>query len=85
MNVNTQEYSNREAVRLMNDYLLNRLSFAIETNLADIDTWKFLVGVQKGGYRLEAIFIAASDVEVLNARIKERFQRGEHFIRPDIV
>jgi len=85
VNVNAQEFSNREAIRIMNGYLENRHSFAIETNLADVDTWKFLLEVQKSGYRLEVIYVSVSNEEVLNARIKERFLRGEHYIRPDIV
>src|SRR5580658_9877809 len=60
INVNAQEYSNREAIRIMNGYLENMHSFAIETNLADIDTWKFLLEVQKSGYRLEVIYVSAS-------------------------
>ena len=52
ISVNTQEYSNREAIRLMEEQREHRNSFAIETNLADIDTWKFLLEVQKKGYNL---------------------------------
>jgi predicted ABC-type ATPase len=83
--VNAQEFSNREAIKMMNEYLEKRASFAIETNLADIDTWKFLLEVQKSGFRLEIIYISTSDIDVLNSRIDERFLRGEHYVRPDIV
>jgi predicted ABC-type ATPase len=47
VNTNSQEYSNREATRLMNEHLEKRTSFAIETNLADVETWKFLIDAQK--------------------------------------
>jgi predicted ABC-type ATPase len=47
INTNTQEYSNREAMRIMNEYLQKHSSFAIETNLADLETWKFLLETQK--------------------------------------
>jgi len=47
LSVNVQEYSNREAIRLVEEQREKRNSFAIETNLADIDTWKFLLEVQK--------------------------------------
>jgi len=82
---NAQEFSNREAIKMMNEYLERRISFAIETNLADVDTWKFLLEVQKGGYKLEVIYISTTDIEVLDKRITERFLLGEHYVRPDIV
>src|ERR1043166_5053892 len=47
---NTQEWSNREALRLLNEHLDRKVSFGIETNLADNDTWKFLLGVRGQGY-----------------------------------
>src|SRR4051812_20218309 len=72
LNVNTQEYSNREAMQLMNAHLDNRRSFVIETNLADIDTWKYLLEVQKMEYRLEIMYISTSEINILNSRIKER-------------
>lgn len=85
LNVNTQEFANREAVRLMNEYLQTRSSFAIETNLADPDTWKFLIGIQTSGYLLHIIYISTSNLDVLNSRIEERYKLGGHFVRPDIV
>jgi predicted ABC-type ATPase len=43
ISVNSQEYSNQEATKLVNDHLNIRSSFIIETNLADVETWKFLI------------------------------------------
>jgi predicted ABC-type ATPase len=83
--VNTQEYSNQEAQRLVKEYLDNRATFAIETNLSDEETWKFLVGVQKTGYRLHLIFLSTDDLRLLYNRIEERTLRGEHYVRPDVV
>lgn len=83
--INLQEIGNREAVRLTNEYLIQRITFGIETNLADVETWKFLIEVQKTGYLLHLIFICTDDLQLLNQRIKERTLRGEHFIRPDVV
>ncbi|HWK04159.1 MAG TPA: hypothetical protein VNS58_11040 [Puia sp.] len=85
LQVSTQEYANREALRLMNEHLQKRSSFAIETNLADLDTWKFLLEVQRSGYLLHIIYISTNNLDVLNSRIKERHQLGGHFVRPDIV
>lgn len=82
---NTQEYSNSEAIRLMEEHRLQHHSFAIETNLADAETWKFLLEVQKTGYDLHVIFMSADNLEMLNNRIRKRTLLGDHFVRPDIV
>lgn len=84
-NINLQEYSNREALRLMDQYLQARKSFAIETNLADKETWKSLLQIQQSGYQLDVIYLSTDNLETLNARISERVLRGEHFVRPDVV
>ena len=83
--VNAQEYSNREAQRLVKEHLDRRENFAIETNLSDEETWKFLIGVQKTGYQLHLVFLSTDDLQLLHNRIEERFLRGEHFVRADIV
>jgi predicted ABC-type ATPase len=36
LSVNSQEYSNQEAARLVDEHLNRRSSFIIETNLADV-------------------------------------------------
>lgn len=69
----------------MDEQRLRRTSFAIETNLADIDTWKFLLEVQKKGYELHIIYMSTSNIEVLNNRIRERTLLGDHFVKPEIV
>lgn len=84
-NINLQELGNREALRLTQKYLDENKTFGIETNLADVDTWKFLIGVQKNGHLLHLTFLCTDNIELINNRIKERTLRGEHFIRPDIV
>jgi predicted ABC-type ATPase len=85
VSVNTQEFSNREATRLMNEYLDQKKSFAIETNLADVDTWKFLIETQKQGFTLNIIYLSTDSLDLLNDRIDARVLAGEHYIRPDIV
>lgn len=84
-NVNTQEYGNQEANRLMTEYLEQRVSFAIETNLADLDTWKFLMEAQKLGYAINLVYLSTDHLHLLNARIDQRVLAGEHYVRPDIV
>ena len=85
VNSNTQEYSNREGIRLMNEYLEKYSSFAVETNLADLETWKFLLETQKIGYQINLIYLSTDKLDVLNERIVQRTLAGGHYIRPDIV
>jgi Uncharacterized protein conserved in bacteria len=85
LSVNAQEYSNREAMRLMEEQREKRSSFAIETNLADLETWKFLLEMQKTGYKLYINYVSTDDIDMLNNRILERYKLGEHFVRPEIV
>jgi predicted ABC-type ATPase len=85
ISVNTQEYSNQEAVRLLEEQRKLHNSFAIETNLSDLDTWKFLLEVRKTGYQLHVLYMSTNDLEMLNKRIAGRTLLGEHFVKPDIV
>ena len=43
---NTQEVANGKASELISSYLDRKASFGFETNLCDVDTWKFLLEVQ---------------------------------------
>src|SRR3954470_6809582 len=70
LSVNTQEYSNQEAIRLMEEQRNERNSFAIETNLSDVDTWKFLLEVQKTGYQIHILYMSTDSLDVLNNRIQ---------------
>lgn len=85
LTVNAQEYSNREAMRLIEEQTKTRNSFAIETNLADLDTWKFLLEMQKTGYTIHVKFFSTDDINILNERISERYRQGEHFVKPEVV
>lgn len=69
----------------MEDFRNKQSSFAIETNLTDVDTWKFLINMQQTGYKLHILFLSTDNLEMLNSRIKERTLLGDHFVRPDIV
>jgi predicted ABC-type ATPase len=83
--INIQEFSNREASKLVNEQIEKRNSFAFETNLCDSDTWNFLIELQKTGYQLNVFFISTNDLAILNKRIAERVQTGDHYVRPDVV
>lgn len=83
--VNTQEYGNQEALRLIKSYTEDKISFAMETNLATEETWKFLIDVKNSGYMIYLIFLSADNIELLYKRIEERHLRGEHFVFHHIV
>jgi predicted ABC-type ATPase len=83
--VHTQELANAAALDQMNVFLMERKSFAIETNLADDDTWRFLMGVQKTGYNVYLNFLNTSDINICIGRVRTRFLHGGHFVRQDIV
>lgn len=83
--VNTQEYSNQEAIRLMEEQRKQFNSFTIETNLADVETWKFLLEIQRTGYMLHVLYMSTDDLSILNNRIRERALLGDHYVKPDIV
>jgi predicted ABC-type ATPase len=83
--MNVQELANAEAVEQMNRFIAKKQSFAIETNLADIETWQFLIGIQGMGYLVHLNFFSISDVEVCINRVHNRVLQGGHFVRPDIV
>lgn len=84
-NINTQEIANGKATELMEGYLNQRSSLGFETNLCDVETWKFLLGIQTLGYQLHVIYISTSDLDVLNSRIETRVKLGGHFVLPEIV
>jgi predicted ABC-type ATPase len=83
--LNTQEIANGKATELMDGYLNRKASLGFETNLCDVQTWKFLLGIQNLGYQLHVIYISTNDLDVLNSRIENRVKLGGHFVLPDIV
>jgi predicted ABC-type ATPase len=83
--MNVQELANAEAVEQMNRFIAKKQSFAIETNLADMETWQFLIGIQGMGYVVHLNFFSISDVEVCINRVHNRVLQGGHFVRPDII
>jgi predicted ABC-type ATPase len=82
---NTQELANAEAIRMMDIFLRERTSFGMETNLADVETWKAFLQIQESGYQLYVLYLSTNDLDLLNTRIQARHQQGGHFVRPDIV
>jgi len=83
--VNTQEIANAKASELLDGYLNQGASVGFESNLCDVQTWKWLLEIQKKGYQIEVIYVSTNDLEVLNSRIQNRVQLGGHFVLPEVV
>ena len=61
-------------------------SFAFENNLHEAKTFQWLQQMQQeGGYRIEIFYIGLSNLKVTTRRIRERVERGEHYIPPEEV
>jgi predicted ABC-type ATPase len=83
--VNVQELANAEALEQMNRFIAKRQTFAIETNLVDVETWRFLIGIQGLGYDVHLNFFGVSDVDICINRVNNRVLQGGHYVRPDVV
>jgi predicted ABC-type ATPase len=68
--VNVQEIANGEATRQMNLYISKKESFGFETNLADLDTWRFLQNLQIIGYQICINFFSTDEVNLCIERVK---------------
>ncbi|MCU0346539.1 MAG: hypothetical protein MUC59_06335 [Saprospiraceae bacterium] len=83
--ISVQELANAQALELMNEFIAINADFAIETNLADQETWLFLKGLKASGYSIHLDFFCVSDVETCVNRVFNRVFQGGHFVQPEIV
>jgi predicted ABC-type ATPase len=83
--INVQEIANAQALDKMNAYIDKNVSFAIETNLADTETWLFLIKLQSMGFAIHLNFFCVSEVKICINRVRKRVLHGGHFVYPDIV
>ncbi len=82
--LNTQELANSEATKLFYEKVSRRESFSIETNLADVETYKSFEGLQALGYKIYISFLS-TDLDTCIARVKQRVQLGGHNVNPDVI
>jgi predicted ABC-type ATPase len=82
---NIQEIANREAIHQMNLYLSKRESFGFESNLVDIETWKFIEKIKIIGYQIQVVYYGTDDVNICIQRVKQRVKEGGHDVREDII
>ncbi len=80
-----QRMANEEAQRRIQQHLHNRESFAVETNLHDIETWNYFLAIKQAGYLCNLIFFCTSSLSILTNRVLNRHLLGEHFVREDII
>jgi predicted ABC-type ATPase len=83
--LNTQDIANREAAKIFYEKASKRESFAIETNLYDVDTYKSFRALQAEGYQILIYFLAVDDVEICIDRVKLRVSQGGHNVNPDVI
>ncbi len=83
--LNTQDIANREASKLFYQRVKDGKSFAIETNLCDVETYKSFQGVQSLGYKVLVYFLAVDDVQVCIDRVRQRVSQGGHNVNPNVI
>lgn len=83
--LNTQDIANQEAARIFYDKVARRESFAIETNLYDVETYKSFQGLQGLGYGIFIYCLAVDDVSICIDRVNLRVRQGGHNVNPDII
>lgn len=83
--LNAQDIANGEATKLFFEKVAKNESFAIETNLYDVDTYRSFQGLQRLGYKIYIYFLSTDDVNLCIDRVKLRVSQGGHNINPDII
>ena len=83
--LNTQDIANQEAAKIFYEKAARKESFAIETNLYDVETYKSFQGLQGLGYNIFIYFLAVDDVSICINRVDLRVQQGGHNVNPDII
>ena len=69
----------------MEKYIAAGESFAFENNLHEAKTFQWLQQMQQDGYRIEIFYVGLNDLQITTRRIKERVERGEHYVPPEEV
>ena len=76
-----REYGSEQMKR----YIASGESFAFENNLHEKKTYQWLQQMQQDGYRIEIYYVGLDNLLIMTRRIKERVERGEHYIPPEEV
>ena len=83
--LNVQDIANREAADRFWIKVADNQSFAIETNLHDVETYKSFQALQAKGNKIVIYFISVENVETCIERVKSRVKVGGHNVNPDVI
>lgn len=83
--LNVQDIANHEVAKLFYSKIEKRESFAIETNLCDLETYKSFIGVQGLGYEVNIFFLCVDSVDICIGRVNQRVSQGGHNVNPDVI
>jgi predicted ABC-type ATPase len=62
-----------------------KMDFMIESNLAKVADYDWIINLQKAGYEIVLYFLCTSDILINVDRIERRVKEGGHYIPPHIV
>lgn len=82
---NIQDIANQEVSSLFYSKIKNRETFALETNLADVETYKSFIAVQSLDYEVYVFFLCAEPLEICIERVIQRVTLGGHNVYPNII
>jgi predicted ABC-type ATPase len=77
--------SGREILRRIQNYLDNRVSFAIETTLASRRTLETMRAAKVNGFRIDLVYICLDTPERSVLRVNERVLQGGHDVSDEDV
>ena len=80
-----QRLTNEAAQQRIRQHIRNWETFAVETNLHEIETWQYFLAIQQSGYEFRLLFLCVDDLLLLNQRVLSRHLQGGHFVREDVV
>ena len=83
--LNVQDIANHEVAKLFYEKIGKKESFAIETNLCDLETYKSFIGVQGSGYEVNIFFLCVDQVEICIDRVSLRVSEGGHNVNRDVI
>lgn len=73
------------AVKNINEYFLQGISFTQETTLCGHSIMKNIQKAKKIGYRIEMHYIGVSGYEIAVERVAQRVSRGGHGVPSDVI
>ncbi|MCE2994809.1 MAG: zeta toxin family protein [Cyclobacteriaceae bacterium] len=82
---NIQDIANQEVSSLFYSKIKKNESFALETNLSDIETYKSFIGIQSLHYEVNVFFLSVEPVEICIERVNQRVKQGGHNVNANII